>query len=314
MQQPLISIGIPVYNGEKYLAQAIESVLAQTYQNFELLISDNCSTDRTQAICEAYAEQDDRIRYYRNEVNLGAAPNFNRVFELARGEYFQWLASDDILTPALLEKCVSMLEADPSAVLCFFWVRYINEQSEPGDSCTLELRVQAEKARTRFRDVMLGWHNSFYVFGLIRTTALRQTKLILPQNQGDTILIARLSLLGRFLQIPEYLFLSRYHAEQSNQRYKAEVPCGLDAAAYSEWFDGTGKKRVNRPHWQALSEYFKTMDGIQMNIPDRLICYTVIGRFALRRAHCLLWDLGGLPRRFVIVFSSLFLKKNYNAG
>ena len=85
-----VSIGLPVYNGEKYLEQALISILSQTYTDFELIISDNASTDRTQAICREYAAKDPRIRYYCNEENLGAAPNHNRVFELASGEYFKW--------------------------------------------------------------------------------------------------------------------------------------------------------------------------------------------------------------------------------
>lgn len=312
MDNPKVSIGLPVYNGEKYLPQAIESVLAQTYRDFELIISDNASTDRTQEICEAYAAQDERIRYYRSEKNLGAAPNFNRVFELARGDYFQWLAADDLLEPALLEKCVPVLDDDPSAALCFFWVKYINAQGESFSTCELELKVDSPKPSTRFREIILGWHNSFYVFGLIRASALRRTKLILAQTHGDTVLIARLSLLGRFLQIPEYLFLSRYHDEQSNQIYKADLPCGLDTAAYEAWYDTTGKKRRRYPHWQGLSEFSQTMKGVKLGLTDRLACYSVIGRFALRHIHCLLWDFGGLPRRFVIVFSSLFLNKKYS--
>jgi glycosyltransferase involved in cell wall biosynthesis len=296
------------------LPQAVESVLAQTFQDFELVISDNASTDRTQELCEAYAAQDGRIRYYRSEKNLGAAPNFNRVFELARGEYFQWLAADDVLAPTLLEKCVPVLDQDPSAALCFFWVKYINALGESFNSCELELRVDSEQPRTRFHEIILGWHNSFYVFGLIRTAALKRTKLILAQTHGDTVLIARLSLLGRFLQIPEYLFYSRYHDEQSNQIYKADLPCGLNTSAYEEWYDTTGKKRRKYPHWQGLAEFRQTMKNVNLSLVDKIACYTVIGRFALRHAHCLLWDFGGLPRRFIILFSAVFLKKKYSAN
>src|SRR5688572_10868700 len=98
-KNPRVSIGLPVYNGENYLAEAIDSILAQTFEDFELIISDNASTDRTQEICEAYAAKDGRIRYYRSEVNKGSAWNFNRVFELARGEYFKWAAHDDYIAP-----------------------------------------------------------------------------------------------------------------------------------------------------------------------------------------------------------------------
>ena len=87
-QRPRIAIGMPVYNGEKYIESAISSILAQTYTDFDFIISDNASTDRTQEICLTYAARDNRIRYHRNEVNLGAAPNYNRVFQLSSNEFF----------------------------------------------------------------------------------------------------------------------------------------------------------------------------------------------------------------------------------
>src|ERR1700690_2651657 len=106
--KPRVSIGLPVYNGEKYLAAAIDSLLAQTYADFELIISDNASTDRTAKICQEYAELDRRIRYYRQPKNCGIAGNFTRTLELARGEFFQWHAHDDICGPTLLARSVEM--------------------------------------------------------------------------------------------------------------------------------------------------------------------------------------------------------------
>src|SRR5262249_33219798 len=116
---PRISVGLPVYNGANHVAEAIESVRAQTYQDFELIICDNASTDRTGEICRAIAAVDPRIRYYLNPENLGASGNFRRTFELARGEFFNWLSHDDIVAPTYLERCVDILEQSPSIVLCF---------------------------------------------------------------------------------------------------------------------------------------------------------------------------------------------------
>ena len=96
---PRVSIGLPVYNGDNYLAETLDSILAQTFTDFELIISDNGSTDRTEAICRRYAAQDHRVRYVRNPSNLGAARNYKRAFELARGEYFKWNGHDDPLAP-----------------------------------------------------------------------------------------------------------------------------------------------------------------------------------------------------------------------
>ena len=106
---PRVTIGLPVYNGENYLAAAIESLLSQTFTDFELVICDNGSTDRTEQVCRAYAARDARIRYYREVENRGLAWNFSRTFELARGEYFKWHAHDDLCGPTLLRGALEAL-------------------------------------------------------------------------------------------------------------------------------------------------------------------------------------------------------------
>ena len=93
---PMITVGMPVYNGDKYIEQAIESILSQTFGDFEFLISDNASTDRTREICLDYAVSDSRIHYLRNDVNLGAARNYNRLFEIGSAPYFRWMNADDV--------------------------------------------------------------------------------------------------------------------------------------------------------------------------------------------------------------------------
>src|SRR5215212_2547350 len=109
MSVPQVSLGVPVYNGEKYLAEALESLLQQDYADFEIIISDNASTDGTEEICRNFAGRDKRIRYYRNETNIGASPNYNRTFELARGRYFKWCAHDDVCLPAFVRRAAEVL-------------------------------------------------------------------------------------------------------------------------------------------------------------------------------------------------------------
>src|SRR5437879_5289624 len=116
---PRVTIGMPVYNGEARLATALDSLLAQDYRDFELIISDNASTDATGSICHDYARADGRIRYYRHPQNMGAAHNFQRVLQLARGQYFMWAAYDDLWDPDFLTRCLAVLETDPSAVLAY---------------------------------------------------------------------------------------------------------------------------------------------------------------------------------------------------
>src|SRR5262245_40295511 len=117
-KHPLVSIGLAVYNGEEYLSDAISSILAQSFTDFELIISDNASTDRTEEICKTYADMDSRIRYSRNETNIGGVNNENLTFRLSKGKYFRLAAHDDVCDPKLIEKCVEVLERDQDVILC----------------------------------------------------------------------------------------------------------------------------------------------------------------------------------------------------
>ena len=127
---PRVSIGLPVHNGERYLEETLESVLKQTFPDFELIIYDNASTDRTPEICRAFLEQDNRIRYFNSGRNEGASANFNRAFRASRGEYFKWIAHDDLIAPSYLEKCVEVLDRDDSVALCCSRVVLINEAGD----------------------------------------------------------------------------------------------------------------------------------------------------------------------------------------
>ena len=172
---PRVSIGMPVYNGEKYIEAAIKSILAQTYSEFELIISDNASTDRTMTICQAYVAEDRRIHYYRNDHNLGAAPNFNRVFELSSGEYFKWASSDDVIAPDYLEKCVNVLELNPEVILSYPRTRIINERGEFIGHHTYMADVSSGKPHICFRNIVIYREEVFQIFGLIRSSCLLYT-------------------------------------------------------------------------------------------------------------------------------------------
>src|SRR5688500_17051747 len=113
MGDPRVSIGMPVYNGANYLRRSIQCLLDQDYSDLEVIICDNGSTDDTEAICREFAQKDGRVHYYRNATNIGAAGNYNKVFELARGEFFKWQAHDDECHPAMMRRCVEALDAAP---------------------------------------------------------------------------------------------------------------------------------------------------------------------------------------------------------
>ncbi|MDH3692420.1 MAG: glycosyltransferase, partial [Gammaproteobacteria bacterium] len=127
-RKPRVSIALPVYEGEALVGRAIETTLAQSFEDFELIISDNASTDGTEDICRSYAAQDQRVSYHRNQTNIGASRNFNRAFELCSGHYFKWQAHDDEVAPNFLERCVEVLDEDASVVSAFSRMSVIDEQ------------------------------------------------------------------------------------------------------------------------------------------------------------------------------------------
>ncbi|HVK59615.1 MAG TPA: glycosyltransferase, partial [Candidatus Kapabacteria bacterium] len=209
MTKPLVTIGLPVFNGEKYLRNALDDLLGQECRDFELVVCDNASTDSTPAICEEYAARDSRIRIFRNETNVGAIQNFNKAFELCTGTYFMWAAHDDRWHPSYLRRCVEELEKHPAAVLCASDLVFLNAAGEKSESLwhfeptlglTVEQRIQSLIARW-------GW---YAIYGVIRPEFLRETRLIQNVVGPDVLLLAELSLQGEFLKVPEKLFYYRY--------------------------------------------------------------------------------------------------------
>lgn len=280
---PCVSIGLPVYNGENFLEETLQSILSQTFEDFELIISDNASTDRTQQICRQYAAKDLRIRYYRNEKNLGAAKNFNRVFELSNGQYFKWAAHDDVCAPELLSKCVEVLNSDPSIVLCYTKVKNIDENGAFLKDYDLQLHnVGSNVPQNRFADLVLINHLCFEVFGLIRTSALRKTHLIGPYVTSDRNLLAELGLLGRFYEIPEYLLSIRYHPGRS------VVKPRHDRAG---WFDPAKEGLITFPYWEMFFGYIRSIRRVPLTWSERKDCYYHLIRWLGRHWRFLRGDL-----------------------
>ena len=268
---PKVSIGLPVYNGENYVGEAIESVLSQSYDDFELIVTDNSSTDQTEEICRSYAAKDKRIRYFRNEKNLGASRNFNKTVELARGDYFKWAAHDDTISHDYLSKCVEVLEKDPTIVLCYTKIKIIDEFNSEISDYKVEMKnANSFKPHKRFRDLILISHWGIEVFGLFRTSELRKTKLIDSFPGSDRTLMAEISLLGRLYQIPEYLFFSRDHSDRSVRNGTVH--------SRAEWFDTSKSNQTVFPHWRVLQEFCRTIDSSPLTKREKTYCYLSLGR------------------------------------
>jgi glycosyltransferase involved in cell wall biosynthesis len=216
-EPPRISIALPVYNGERYLAQAIGSILDQTYRDFELIISDNASTDATEEICRSFEAQDGRVRYIRQPRNIGASPNFNICYALASGEYFKWAAHDDYLEPEYLAACVEVLDANRDAVLCQSLVRLIDDQDRLIEiHCPIEPAAASPLPSERFA-ARIRSPRCLDIWGLIRTKALRDSVLIGSYIGMDRALLLELALRGRFVSIDRPLFTNRDHPERATR-------------------------------------------------------------------------------------------------
>jgi glycosyltransferase involved in cell wall biosynthesis len=264
---------VPVYNGDNYLAETLDSILAQTFSDFEVITSDNASTDRTEAICRQYAAQDPRVHYVRNPTNLGAAKNYNRVFELAKGEYFKWNGHDDPLAPGFLKRCVAVLDRDPGVVLCFARNRAIDERGEEHDVGALTARTFVPKpqlgspeAHVRFYHAVVADHPQGAIFGLIRRNVLAQTPLIGGFRSSDLTLLGELALRGRFHQVPETLQYRRFHPHQGHHVYKTKHLREI-------WFDPSRLQINPHPYLRLFREH---LNAIRRAAPDgttRIYCY-----------------------------------------
>jgi glycosyltransferase involved in cell wall biosynthesis len=298
---PRVSLGLPVYNGQAFLKTCLDSVLAQTYEDFELIISDNASTDQTEALCRDYAARDSRIRYFRNATNLGANPNFNRTLELAQGEYFKWVAVDDILAPTYVSCCVKVLDQDPSVVLCHSQTIVIDRNGHPlpfdavsngfADAQgniypgTLPKGVAHDLPHERYGAVLSQISWCFEMFGLMRLEQLRTTRL---ENfyGADKALLCYVSLLGRFVEVPEPLFFNRRHAQQSTS---------LSSNKQKAIWSSTHKRKQHlyMPS-RGTYGYLEAIWRAKLGWPEQLACLGALIRYVCDRQ----WSkLGILLRR-----------------
>jgi glycosyltransferase involved in cell wall biosynthesis len=257
-----VSVGLPVYNGELFLEACLDSLLSQTYSDFELIISDNASTDGTEAICQAYAAKDQRIRYARNATNVGVGPNFNRAFRLSTGDYFKWASADDFCKPDLLARCLEVLDHDQGAVLVYPKTHFIDATGKILNIHDPGWDLRSEAASDRLYHVICAghWVNSHY--GLIRSNALAKTRLIPSYPGGDYRLLAELSLQGKFVEIPEYLFLRRIHSGASSQN--------TTDLNWTTAFFGGSQKDVCFPFWNLNIDYLITVMNSDLGANDKL--------------------------------------------
>lgn len=278
---PVVSIGLPVYNGEMFLEESLSSLLAQDFEDFELIISDNASTDATESMCRAMAGRDRRVRYYRCDRNLGAARNYNRVFHLAEGRYFKWTADDDPCHERFLSACVEALDRDPGAVLCYPKTIVVDGRGEVIPTAERELDLNTEDTVLRFSRCLspMGIFRN-PVFGLVRRGALARTRLIGAYLASDRCLIAELSLLGRFLELPDRLLYRRKHDRNVGTR-ASDMP----------FYDPRVRVRVVFPEWRVLKEHLATVARASLPVNLKFRSARAVLKWALQRRCELCWQM-----------------------
>jgi glycosyltransferase involved in cell wall biosynthesis len=250
---PVVSLGMPVFNGERYLATAVGSVLAQTFEDFELLICDNASTDATGDICRSFAGADPRVRYVRNPENLGAHPNFNRAFELATGRYFKWASHDDALHPGYLRACVDAMEQNTEATLCQSDIDYIDEAGNSIGTREGQLPgVDSPSPAQRFSAIVLLAHDCQAMMGLFRREQLARSRLLPSFLGADRAMLAQVALFGRFIRVPEALIRIRDHGQRYSQARKRPK----DRAA---WHDTSKAGKTKLPVWTMYRAYWSAV-------------------------------------------------------
>jgi len=281
---PRVSIGLPVYNGERYLAEAIDSLLAQTYQDLELIISDNGSTDRTAEMCAQYSARDPRVRYSRLKTNIGGYRNHNRVVALARGEYFTWAAHDDVRSPEHVAAAVEALDAHPDVVLSYAAEQVMDENGDPLPARAPGPIAGQESLARRWQDIVLGdWVYEPH-YGVTRTGILRQTGLLGQHADADRVLLAELSLRGRFLRIDRPFFRRREHSGSSVRQFRSRD----ERVA---WY--APEHPVAPPHNLSMIRGFAAaLARAHVPWPDRLECRRILLLWALRYNYGLREELG----------------------
>jgi len=285
-----VSIGVPVYNGEQYLAATLDSLLAQTFGDFELIICDNASVDGTAAIASAYAARDRRVRHVRNDRNLGSTRNYNRAFHLAGGEYFRWFAADDLAAPESLARCVELLDAEPAAALAYPRTRLIDEQGHAIRDYEDRLHLTMPDPTERFRELLsrIGLTNAIY--GLMRTAMIRRTGLLGAHVGSDEVFQAELVLYGTFCEVPEVLFFRRMHRAASSSMTPVER---------LEFYHAEPGRSLEMSRWKRLLGLSRAVERSPLDRAQKLRLQAYLARAAVWHRNELAREVSDTTRHVV---------------
>jgi glycosyltransferase involved in cell wall biosynthesis len=300
---PRITIGMPVFNGEKFIRATVDSLLAQSFSDFELIVSDNASTDGTEQICRDYAARDPRFIYVRNSRNLGPAANYNVSLDLARSELFKWCAADDVYGPDCLKRLIEALDANPDAVASYARTKIIDETGQYVRDYDYELKLSTARPWQRLAALIFvqhRHHGAHEIWSVVRLAKLREAGHKQALVRADSVLLVRLALLGKMLLLDEFHFFNRDHAKRSS-RYlgKREVRADSKLSAWlgvgplpnGEWWDESLKGKILFPDWRVMQQYHLAISKTRMGLFDKISCYIVFAMYVVKHVPKLVRDL-----------------------
>ena len=278
-----VSVGLAVYNGERFINDALLSLLRQTFDDFELIISDNASTDHTEDICREYVASDRRVRYYRNRRNLGISSNYRRVFELSSGTYFKWATYDDVCAPEFFARCVDVLDRDGRVVLAHPLARIIDALGDVKADCSAGLHLQSPRPSERLSQLFRNLRLSNALYGVMRSDVLRETPLVGDFPAADIPLLAELCLRGLFYEIPEFLFYRRVHTLATSLL--------LDDQSQLKAYNPEKAGRAVFREWRLLGEHYRSMARVRLPWRERVSVALLLLKKGMRNRGELVHEL-----------------------
>ena len=279
---PLVTIGLPVYDSKRYVEQSLNSLLAQTYTDFVLVISDNASKDGTADICKRYAAADSRVKYYRNDVNIGNPRNFNRVADLTTTKYLKWSTADDFWEPTFLERAMEIMERDPSIALCYPRAYLVDATGGNKDEYHDFLHLMQDDPIERYVALLDRIKLAHQHLGVIRMSCLRQTHMLGTHVGSDVNLLAELTLYGKFYELPERLFNRRFHEDSGSWKRN-------DVAHDMRRYHASNASRATFKAWRTHARYMAGVRTSRLALSAKMRLY----RLHLQR---MVWDRARLFR------------------
>ena len=286
---PVVTICVPVFNGERFLEQCLDSLLSQTYRDFVLLISDNASTDSTSQICQRYVQLDSRVKYHRNSTNIGLYGNFNFLLRSVRTRYVKLASADDFWAPTMLDDALAVMERDPSLALCYPKAILVDQDGKEIRRYEDSLHMMDDDPVVRFKSALTEVRLVNQLMGVIRTDVVRSMLPLMSQAPADCVFLAEITLYGKVMQLPEYHYFRRFHPDATSWDRGSE-------SHQIRRLHGAGTKHVRFATWKYHWGLFRRLFRSPIAWGRKLLLVRFLGRRVV-------WDRSTLINECLKCFS-----------